>query len=565
MPELDRFAWTAGTQFSRYQIVCRLAAGGMAEVWKARVLGVEGFQKDVVVKTMRPELADSVHLVRMFINEAEIAARMNHPGMIQVFDFGQVEGRYFIAMEYVPGRSLRQLGRALRQRQRRLPRPFLVRTMLEVVRALGYAHALTDGGAPIGFVHRDVSPENVMLSGAGATKVIDFGASSTSTTPPPAGALVGKIRYLSPERLRGEVGDARSDLYSVGIMLYEYLTGASPYDGPDMVKKIIKGEAPDVCAKTSLPAALAAVVRRAMAADLRRRYGWADRLADELGNLLTTDLGHDPYGANESDVIEVLNGAEAEVEALEASATPAPGKSLEAQTPRLRIVPPPAPAERAIAAASASLFSADDIDDIGELCVEEGAAAKHRPRGRATTRQVETAAPQVGATARAAVAGAAARPRPAVPQPPRDQPPADAPEVPRAESDPFAAARRAGVNPVAAWFRDGRAEADLPPSGGGAGAGLTDDEGAAAACFERGLALATEHRWREARVYWERAVALAPNRRSYQVNLRRLAAQLQRGEESTASRVPSNTSTETSTTNTSQPTSVPHKIIREIQ
>ena len=155
----------------------------MAEVWRARVLGVESFQKDIVIKTMRPELADTPDLVRMFINEAEIAARMNHPGMVQVFDFGQYEGRYFIAMEYVPGRSLRQLGRSFRLKQRRLPRKFFLRAMLDVVRALSYGHALTENGAPVGFVHRDVSPENVMVSYAGATKLIDFGAAATANTP----------------------------------------------------------------------------------------------------------------------------------------------------------------------------------------------------------------------------------------------------------------------------------------------------------------------------------------------------------------------------------------------
>ena len=161
---LGHFAWKAGSHFSRYEILGRLSAGGMAEVWRARVLGVESFQKDIVIKTMRPELADTPDLVRMFINEAEIAARMNHPGMVQVFDFGQYEGRYFIAMEYVPGRSLRQLGRSFRLKQRRLPRAFFLRTMLDVVRALSYGHGLTENGVPLGFVHRDVSPENVMIS-----------------------------------------------------------------------------------------------------------------------------------------------------------------------------------------------------------------------------------------------------------------------------------------------------------------------------------------------------------------------------------------------------------------
>ena len=352
---LGHFAWKAGSHFSRYEILGRLSAGGMAEVWRARVLGVESFQKDIVIKTMRPELADTPDLVRMFINEAEIAARMNHPGMVQVFDFGQYEGRYFIAMEYVPGRSLRQLGRSFRLKQRRLPRKFFLRAMLDVVRALSYGHALTENGVLVGFVHRDVSPENVMISYAGATKLIDFGAAATANTPPPSSSVVGKLRYLSPERLRGNVGDARSDLYSVGIMLYEYLAGISPFDGQDMVKKIIDGQAPDITTKVNVPPGVARVVRRAMAADLRKRYGWADRLADELSELLASDLGHDPYAADEGDVLEHLRKA-----GVAQHETPA---TTDGQGQRLRVLPPAvnAPADRSVAPVPAAAAPPADV------------------------------------------------------------------------------------------------------------------------------------------------------------------------------------------------------------
>jgi serine/threonine protein kinase len=528
---LGHFAWKAGSHFSRYEIVGRLSAGGMAEVWRARVLGVESFQKDIVIKTMRPELADTPDLVRMFINEAEIAARMNHPGMVQVFDFGQYEGRYFIAMEYVPGRSLRQLGRSFRLKQRRLPRKFFLRAMLDVVRALSYGHALTENGVPVGFVHRDVSPENVMISYAGATKLIDFGAAATTNTPPPTSSVVGKLRYLSPERLRGNVGDARSDLYSVGIMLYEYLAGISPFDGQDMVKKIIEGQAPDITTKVNVPPEVARVVRRAMAPDLRKRFGWADRLADELSTLLASDLGHDPYGADEGDVLEHLRKAGATTHEMPAPASP------EGQTARLRVLPPViTPGAPGRAAAPPAFAAASPVAASSRVASSPPADAQ--AAGRRTPRPTPTASkPAISlddlsilqqthatppATARAPGGSVAAPPPPARP-PEGAAPPARVPTH-ATLSDPFSVVRRAGVNPVAAWVRGAPPETALPQSA--PTNNLSEDEAVAAACFDRGLSLVSERRPLDAVLYWERAVSLAPAVAMYQEQLRRLVTQI---------------------------------------
>ena len=519
---LGHFAWKAGSHFSRYEILGRLSAGGMAEVWRARVLGVESFQKDIVIKTMRPELADTPDLVRMFINEAEIAARMNHPGMVQVFDFGQYEGRYFIAMEYVPGRSLRQLGRSFRLKQRRLPRKFFLRAMLDVVRALSYGHALTENGVLVGFVHRDVSPENVMISYAGATKLIDFGAAATTNTPPPSSSVVGKLRYLSPERLRGNVGDARSDLYSVGIMLYEYLAGISPFDGQDMVKKIIDGQAPDITTKVNVPPQVARVVRRAMAADLRKRYGWADRLADELIELLASDVGHDPYAADEGDVLEHLR--KAGVALHETPAAPPEG-----QAQRLRVLPP-APAPTPIAPA---VDAQGDARTASRRTPPRPTPAVPAPKPAISLDDVsflqEHATPP--ATQRTATGSFVSPPGvlpPGAPQrPPMVPEPAvrlRATPVTPTLADPFSVVRRAGVNPVAAWVRGAPPETALPQSP--PTHNLSEDEAVAAACFDRGLSLVSERRPLDAVLYWERAVALAPEVTMYQEQLRRLVTQI---------------------------------------
>jgi len=534
---LGHFAWKAGSHFSRYEIVGRLSAGGMAEVWRARVLGVEGFQKDIVIKTMRPELADTPDLVRMFINEAEIAARMNHPGMVQVFDFGQYEGRYFIAMEYVPGRSLRQLGRSFRLKQRRLPRNFFLRAMLDVVRALSYGHALTENGVPVGFVHRDVSPENVMISYAGATKLIDFGAAATTNTPPPSSSVVGKLRYLSPERLRGNVGDARSDLYSVGIMLYEYLAGISPFDGQDMVKRIIEGQAPDITTKVNVPPAVARVVRRAMAPDLRKRYGWADRLADEISMLLASDLGHDPYGADEGDVLEHLRKAGTALQEMPVPAAP------DGPTARLRVLPavaaaaPPAPAlspadAQALARptprptpTAPSPKPAISLDDLSIL-QQTHATPPATPRAPA-------------GSAAASAPGAPAPARPSLGATPAARLPTQA-----MLSDPFSVVRRAGVNPVAAWVRGAPPETVLPQSA--PTHSLSEDEAVAAACFDRGLSLVSERRPLDAVLYWERAVSLAPAVAMYQEQLRRLVTQIRDEKDGGGSLTPTPTPRRTS-------------------
>jgi serine/threonine-protein kinase len=503
----------------------------MAEVWRARVLGVESFQKDIVIKTMRPELADTPDLVRMFINEAEIAARMNHPGMVQVFDFGQYEGRYFIAMEYVPGRSLRQLGRSFRLKQRRLPRKFFLRAMLDVVRALSYGHALTENGVAVGFVHRDVSPENVMISYAGATKLIDFGAAATANTPPPSSSVVGKLRYLSPERLRGNVGDARSDLYSVGIMLYEYLVGISPFDGQDMVKKIIEGQAPDITTKVNVPPGVARVVRRAMAADLRKRYGWADRLADELIELLASDLGHDPYAADEGDVLEHLRKAGVAVH--EMPATP------EGQGQRLRALPPviaapaPAPGDRLAAPAErltpprpmpavSAPKPAISLDDVSVLQEHGTPPATSRTVSGSFVSPQRTASGSFVSPPGASPPGVS---QPAAPaRPPMVPAPAARLSTPVTLADPFSVVRRAGVNPVAAWVRGAPPETALPQSP--PTNSLNEDEAVAAACFDRGLSLVSERRPLDAVLYWERAVALAPTVAMYQEQLRRLVTQI---------------------------------------
>jgi serine/threonine-protein kinase len=225
--------WQAGTHFSRYEIDSRLASGGMAEVWRAKLKGVRGFEKRIVIKTMLPQLAGRPDLVEMFINEATLASAFSHPNIAHVFDFGQLEGRYFIAMEYVPGVTLRFAHKRMLARNELLPTSATLHVMIDVCEALHEVHELADGGGPLGLVHRDLSTDNVIVSTSGAAKLIDFGAARATARTPLPSVFVGKYRYAAPERIRRTDEDRRSDIYSAGVILYECLTGVRPYDGPD--------------------------------------------------------------------------------------------------------------------------------------------------------------------------------------------------------------------------------------------------------------------------------------------------------------------------------------------
>lgn len=219
----------------------------MAEVWLARFNGVGGFQKQVVLKTILPHLSEDPEFVRMFINEALLAARLNHPNIVQIFDLGRLEGRYFIAMEHVPGRSFRQISRRRREQGELIPAWFILRVMAAVCDGLYYAHEYCDEqGNPLGLVHRDVSPENIMISFTGIAKILDFGVAkaTTAATVTKAGTLKGKYSYISPEQVKGAPADRRSDVYALGVILYEFLTGVRPFRGNNdlaLLREIAKG------------------------------------------------------------------------------------------------------------------------------------------------------------------------------------------------------------------------------------------------------------------------------------------------------------------------------------
>ncbi len=217
--------------FGKYQLEKKLASGGMAEVWLARQTGIEGFNRHVVIKRILPHLAEEPEFVQMFLNEAKIASRFSHANIAQIFDLGENGGTYFIAMEFVHGEDLGRIIRRAWTTNQWLARPIAIRIVADACAALHYAHTRTDEmGRALKVVHRDVSPQNILVSFDGAVKLVDFGiakaADQVSNTA--SGALKGKFAYMSPEQASGKMLDARSDIFSLGLVLYELMTGVKP-------------------------------------------------------------------------------------------------------------------------------------------------------------------------------------------------------------------------------------------------------------------------------------------------------------------------------------------------
>jgi TonB family protein len=281
-------------RFGAYEILERIAAGGMAELYKARRSGVEGFQKILAIKKILPHLADNEEFIAMFADEAKLAAQLNHPNIVHIFDLGKIEGGgYFIAMEYVDGRDLRALLNAAQDLGVPLPTPLAVYVASKVAAALDYAHRRKDSeGREMTIVHRDVSPQNILISYEGDIKLCDFGiakaASKASTTQ--SGALKGKVQYMSPEQAWGKPIDRRSDLFSLGSVLFEMLTGTRLFRGDSDLTVLEKVRAAQVVPPSTInpevPKNLDTVVLKALAREPEERYPNASDMLRDLEAVL---------------------------------------------------------------------------------------------------------------------------------------------------------------------------------------------------------------------------------------------------------------------------------------
>ncbi|MGZ6142938.1 MAG: serine/threonine protein kinase, partial [Myxococcales bacterium] len=214
--------------FGRYELLKRLAGGGMGEVYLARQRGIDGFSKLLVIKTLLPHLCEDEEFITMFKDEARVTAQLIHPNICQVFEFEQVGGVYYMAMEYLRGEDLRRLWKACEQRGTPLRVPLICRVISDAAAGLDFAHSLRDSkGEPYHIVHRDISPQNILVTFEGGVKVIDFGVAKAAgrAQHTRTGALKGKYSYMSPEQVAGAEVDGRSDIFALGIVLHELLTG----------------------------------------------------------------------------------------------------------------------------------------------------------------------------------------------------------------------------------------------------------------------------------------------------------------------------------------------------
>ncbi len=277
-----------GTCFGKYFLMKKLAAGGMGEVFIAKQQGPAGFQKVLVVKKILGHLTESKEFTEAFLGEARLAAQMNHRNIVQVFELGQQDGAYFIAMEYVQGKSLRDVIDATMRRKEKIPAELCRMLAEQICDGASYAHNLTDmAGRSLNLVHRDLNPQNVLIAYTGDVKIIDFGIakSELSTVKTEAGMIKGKFVYMSPEQSLAKKLDKRSDIFAIGISLYEMLTGINPFHKNNIVltlEAVQRYEPPPPSEYDPSYAPFDPVISKALAKDRDRRYSDAAEMQDDL-------------------------------------------------------------------------------------------------------------------------------------------------------------------------------------------------------------------------------------------------------------------------------------------
>ncbi|NLE49400.1 MAG: protein kinase [Sandaracinaceae bacterium] len=277
------------TPFGRYRLLERIAAGGMAEIWKGRDAG----GRLVAVKKILPNIAADQGFVKMFIDEARVTKQLNHPHIARIFELGEFQGIHFISMEYIAGRDLRSVFERVRQERRGLPFEVACYIMMRVAEGLDYAHNQRDEvGNELELIHRDISPQNILISFEGDVKLIDFGLAKASTNDykTQAGILKGKFGYMSPEQIMGATIDRRSDIFSAGTVLYEILTGIRAFEAETDFGTLERVRdvriIPPRQANPAIPEALEAIVLKALAKDREERYQTALDLHDDLQSFM---------------------------------------------------------------------------------------------------------------------------------------------------------------------------------------------------------------------------------------------------------------------------------------
>ena len=298
-------------RFGPYVILDQIGDGGMAEIFLAKMQGYSGFEKLIALKRIHPRYSQNQTFAKMLIHEAKLAASLQHFNVVQVYDLGEIDGQVFVAMEYVKGRDLAGVLSNTYRRKERLPLPLSLCIATEFMTGLDYAHRMRSAdGSPLGIIHRDISPQNLLISYEGEVKVTDFGIARVLSEKDGfqlPGNLHGKFGYMSPEQVKGQEIDQRSDIFSAGVVLWEMLTGTRLFRGKEhkeTIKMIVSHPIPLPSSKNpEVPPAVDRVVLKALARDPNNRYqttgallGELSRVADSLPRRAAT-RGRAPCGA----------------------------------------------------------------------------------------------------------------------------------------------------------------------------------------------------------------------------------------------------------------------------
>lgn len=265
-------------QFGRYYLTQKIAMGGMAEIFRAKSVGAEGFEKVVVIKRILPHFSEDESFVTMFQDEARVAAHLNHANVVQVFDFDEVDSLYYIAMEYVEGEDLKRVLDVGTKEGEPLSIAQAVYIMIEAGQGLDYAHKREVDGKPLNIIHRDISPHNMMVSYNGEVKIMDFGIAKAASrsTKTRVGTVKGKCAYMSPEQARGKPLDGRSDLFALGVCLWEMLSGKRLFVGDsdfETLNNVLRAEVPSLTEMNpEVPESLDAIVLKSLAKDREERH-----------------------------------------------------------------------------------------------------------------------------------------------------------------------------------------------------------------------------------------------------------------------------------------------------
>ncbi len=395
----DRSAPDRTPNFGRFRLIGRIGEGGMAEVYRAVMTGPEGFERELVLKRILPRLSDTGDFKTMFIREAKISALLLHPNIVQIYEFGEADGAYFIAMESVQGVTLREALNTLRKDQRAMPHMVAADVTRQICVGLDYAHSLHGpDGAALEIVHQDISPTNIMLAYNGTVKILDFGiarAASFAEEEAKKGLIKGKVSYLSPEQINVRPFDARADVFALGVVFHEMLTGRRLFQAKNDISRMRNLLAspipPPSALNAAIPRELDRIVMHALELDANARYQSAGDMGADLERTLIaarfssrelSKLLHDLFMPSEAPIVVV--DTEEEAKTLAVTATQLAPSPVSAAQPMRRY----------------------DVEDkkLGRAVRAEGARMRRR-RWRAPAKYMLMAA-MVGALVGGAVLGA---------------------------------------------------------------------------------------------------------------------------------------------------------------